>query len=57
MAAVAPAPTGTRSGTGSAHEATGEDLRRLGEYPYVVVSWIDDDGFPTSVATQPRCRS
>ena len=51
MAAVAAAPTGTRSGTGSAHDATGEDLRRLAEYPHVVVSWVDDDGFPTSVAT------
>jgi len=50
MAAVASASTETRSGTGSAHEATGDDLRRLGEYPYVVVSWVDD-GFPTSVAT------
>ncbi len=50
MAAVASASTETRSGTGSAHEATGDDLRRLDEYPYVVVSWVDD-GFPTSVAT------
>jgi hypothetical protein len=51
MVATAPAPTGTRSGTGSAHDATGDDLLRLGEYPYVIVSWVDDDGFPTSVAT------
>jgi 1,4-dihydroxy-2-naphthoate octaprenyltransferase len=51
MAAAAPAPMATRSGTGSAHPATPEDLRRLAEYPHVVVSWIDDDGFPTSVAT------
>ena len=50
MATVAAAPTGTRSGTGSAHDVTGEDLRRLAEYPHVVVSWVDD-GFPTSVAT------
>jgi 1,4-dihydroxy-2-naphthoate octaprenyltransferase len=51
MAAVAPAPTTTRSGTGSAHAPTADDLRRLAEYPHVVVSWIGDDGFPTSVAT------
>jgi 1,4-dihydroxy-2-naphthoate polyprenyltransferase len=51
MAAAAPASTATRSGTGSAHAPTAEDLRRLAEYPHVVVSWIDDDGFPTSVAT------
>ena len=51
MAAVAAAPTATRSGTGSAHDATGEDLRRLAEYPHVVVSWVEDDGYPTSVAT------
>ena len=51
MAAAAPAPTATRSGTGSAHASTPEDLRRLAEYPHVVVSWVDRDGFPTSVAT------
>jgi 1,4-dihydroxy-2-naphthoate octaprenyltransferase len=50
-AAVAGAPPETRSGTGSAHAATAEDLRRLAEYAHVVVSWVDDDGFPTSVAT------
>jgi 1,4-dihydroxy-2-naphthoate octaprenyltransferase len=44
-------PALTRSGTGSAHEPTADDLRRLAEYPHVVVSWVDDDGFPTSVAT------
>jgi 1,4-dihydroxy-2-naphthoate polyprenyltransferase len=45
------APPRTRSGTGSAHAATAEDLRALAAYPHVVVSWIADDGFPTSVAT------
>jgi 1,4-dihydroxy-2-naphthoate octaprenyltransferase len=51
MAAAAPLPTVARSGTGSAHDATAEDLLRLADYPHVVVSWIDDGGFPTSVAT------
>ena len=51
IVATAAAPTATRSGTGSAHAPTGEDLRRLAEYPHVVVSWVGDDGFPTSVAT------
>jgi 1,4-dihydroxy-2-naphthoate polyprenyltransferase len=51
MAAAAPAPTATRSGTGSAHAPTADDFRRLAEYPHVVVSWVDDDGFPISVAT------
>ena len=50
MAVAAPPPT-TRSGTGSAHVPTAEDLRRLAAYPHVVVSWVDGDGFPTSVAT------
>ena len=48
---TAAAPTLTRSGTGSAHAPTADDLSRLAEYPHVVVSWVDDDGFPTSVAT------
>jgi 1,4-dihydroxy-2-naphthoate octaprenyltransferase len=51
MAAAAPIPTVPRSGTGSAHPATADDLRRLADYSHVVVSWVDDDGFPTSVAT------
>jgi 1,4-dihydroxy-2-naphthoate polyprenyltransferase len=50
MAVAVPPPT-TRSGTGSAHAPTSEDLGRLAAYPHVVVSWVDDDGFPTSVAT------
>jgi len=27
------------------------DLKRLAEYPFVVVSWVDDKGYPMSVAT------
>ena len=45
------APPRTTSGTGSAHPAGADDLRRLGEYPHIVVSWVGDDGFPLSVAT------
>ena len=40
-----------RSGSVPAHAPTGADLERLASYPHVVVSWIDDDGYPTSVAT------
>jgi 1,4-dihydroxy-2-naphthoate octaprenyltransferase len=49
--AVAAPPLTTRSGTGSAHAPTAGDVGRLAAYPHVVVSWVDDDGFPTSVAT------
>ena len=48
---TAAAPALTRSGTGSAHAPTADDLRAMAEYPHVVVSWVDEDGFPTSVAT------
>ena len=41
----------TRSGSIPAHEPTAEDLERLSGYEHVVVSWIDDAGYPTSVAT------
>ena len=51
MVVAAPLPAIPRSGTGSAHAASAEDLRRLADYPHVVVSWVDDDGYPTSVAT------
>ena len=27
------------------------ELSKLDGYPYVVVSWVDDDGYPVSVAT------
>ena len=43
--------TQTRSGTGSAHPPTVEDLARLADYDHVVVSWVSDDGYPMSVAT------
>jgi 1,4-dihydroxy-2-naphthoate polyprenyltransferase len=29
-----------------------EDLERLAGYPFVVVSWVDDGGYPMSVATE-----
>ena len=51
MVAAAPLPSVPRSGTGSAHAPTAEDLGRLADYPHVVVSWVEDDGYPTSVAT------
>jgi len=41
----------TRSGSIPAHDPTAADLERLSGYAHVVVSWIDDDGYPTSVAT------
>jgi 1,4-dihydroxy-2-naphthoate octaprenyltransferase len=40
-----------RSGSVPAHEPTAADLERLATYPHVVVSWIDDAGYPVSVAT------
>ena len=43
--------TATRSGTGSAHDATAADLERIAAYPHLVVSWVADDGYPLSVAT------
>ena len=49
MGAVATAPM--RSGSVPAHAPTAEDLDRLAAYPHLVVSWIDDAGYPTSVAT------
>src|SRR3990170_3551692 len=43
--------TQPRSGTGSAHPPTADDLARLAEYDHVVVSWVADDGSPMSAAT------
>src|SRR3990170_5075743 len=43
--------TQPRSGTGSAHPPTADDLARLAEYDHVVVSWVADDWYPMSVAT------
>ena len=40
-----------RGGSVPAHDPDGRDLTRLAEYPYVVVSWVDDAGYPVSVAT------
>ncbi len=40
-----------RSGSVAAHDPTPDDLDRLAGYPFVVVSWIDPDGYPLSVAT------
>ena len=40
-----------RSGSLPAHAPTPADLERLATYPHVVVSWVDEDGYPTSVAT------
>jgi 1,4-dihydroxy-2-naphthoate octaprenyltransferase len=46
--------TATRSGSVPAHAPTAVDLDRLAEYPHVVVSWVDDAGYPVSVATSFR---
>ena len=48
---MAAAATPMRSGTVPAHAPSTTDLERLAAYPFVVVSWIDDAGYPTSVAT------
>src|SRR5687768_1361394 len=40
-----------RSGSVAAHAPTAQDFDRLASYPHVVVSWIDPDGYPMSVAT------
>ena len=40
-----------RGGSVPAHEPGERDLARLAEYPFVVVSWVGDDGYPISVAT------
>ena len=47
MATAAP----MRSGSVPAHPASAADLERLATYAHVIVSWIDDAGYPTSVAT------
>ncbi len=43
--------TPMRSGSIPAHDPTAADLERLATYPHVTVSWVDDAGYPTSVAT------
>ena len=40
-----------RGGSVPAHAPGERDLARLTEYPFVVVSWVDGDGYPVSVAT------
>jgi len=47
--ALATAPM--RSGSVPVHDPTAADLERLATFPHVVVSWVDDDGYPQSVAT------
>ncbi len=44
-------PPRPRAGAVPAHPPTRRDLERLATYPHVVVSWVDDDGYPDSVAT------
>lgn len=43
--------TPMRSGSVPAHDPTPADLERLAAFGHVVVSWVDDLGFPLSVAT------
>ena len=43
-----------RSGSVPAHAPTADDFARLDAYPFVVVSWVDDEGYPVSVATDFR---
>jgi len=48
---AAPTRTPMRSGSVPAHDPTAADLERLAGFGHVVVSWIDDAGYPFSVAT------
>ncbi|MGH2393617.1 MAG: hypothetical protein ACRDGH_09005, partial [Candidatus Limnocylindria bacterium] len=41
-----------RRGSVPAHPPSAADFERLVGYPFVVVSWIDDAGYPLSVATE-----
>ena len=50
-----PTPRASRSGSVPAHAPAAADLERLATYPFVVVSWIDDAGYPTS-ASPPTSR-
>ncbi len=50
MTAAAP-PAPMRSGSVPAHAPAAADLERLATFDHVVVSWIDDAGYPMSVAT------
>jgi 1,4-dihydroxy-2-naphthoate octaprenyltransferase len=40
-----------RGGSVPAHAPGPDDFVRLDRYPFVIVSWVADDGFPVSVAT------
>jgi 1,4-dihydroxy-2-naphthoate octaprenyltransferase len=40
-----------RGGSLPAHDPAASDFARLAEYPFVVASWVDDAGYPISVAT------
>jgi 1,4-dihydroxy-2-naphthoate octaprenyltransferase len=40
-----------RGGSKPAHDPAAEDFERLSRFPHVIVSWVDDDGYPISVAT------
>jgi len=50
MTAAAPAPM--RSGSVPAHPPEAADLERLATFDHVVVSWVEDAGYPMSVATR-----
>ena len=43
-----------RGGSEPAHVPGPEDFARLDRFPFVVVSWVDAHGYPTSVATDFR---
>ena len=51
MGAVA-SPTPMRSGSVPAHAPGTADLDRLATFEQVVVSWVDDGGYPMTVATR-----
>ena len=48
---ASPTRTPMRSGSVPAHDPTPDDLERLATFGHAVVSWIDDGGYPMSVAT------
>jgi 1,4-dihydroxy-2-naphthoate octaprenyltransferase len=43
-----------RGGSTPAHAPGSDDFAKLDRYPFVIVSWVDDDGYPVSVATDFR---
>lgn len=48
---AAPTQAPMRSGSVPAHAPVAADLERLATFDHVVVSWVEDSGFPISVAT------